>query len=102
MDRMKSLEFLQNCLDYVYNMSDIELEKSRCIFEEELSDSKDFESDFEVVMPLETDVFFSCDDNMKNESNKKVFIDYKIPEYKELLEDELACMIAYEAVFEEV
>lgn len=80
MDRNKSLECLRKCLDYVNHMSDEELEESKRAFEEELSASKDFESDFEIVSPIEADLFFN-DDIMGNESNKKVFIDYKMLQY---------------------
>lgn len=89
MDRLKSLEFLQNCLNAVNNMTEEEAERARLIYREEMENTGDFASEFEVVLPIETQISFECDNK-----SKKIFLDYKMSKYKEVSTELIECMAA--------
>ena len=94
MDRMKSLEFLQNCLDIINHMSEAEVERARQIYREEMEDTQDFGSEFEVILPIEAQVSFDCDNKMHFDANKEYFIDYKMPKYKDMPTEYFECIAA--------
>lgn len=92
MDRIKSLEFLQACIDNINNMHVKDVENIRQVYNEEMSDWIEKTNSFEVILPMEVDISFNVGENVQ--LNQKCSVDYKTPRYREMCTDFFNCVAA--------
>lgn len=94
MDKAKSLEFLQNCIDNMNNMTSSEIERMKQIYNTEMEDSLKTISDFEVIFPVEVELFCYTGMVLNNKTNEKYNINYNTPKYEEASATFIECMAA--------
>lgn len=96
MEKSKSLDFLNSCLDFFDNLKDSDIAKLKQVYEEEMRN--DFgKSEFELLLPeqnrvpvCEKGITFSVYMPIER---KKMF-DYNMPVYKEATVSSVGCMAA--------
>lgn len=92
MDKIKSLEILQDCIDSVNSMTMDDIENMKQVYNAEMRDLIDKEDSFEVILPMEINLFFST--GGKLDFGKKCNLDYKTQKYKEASANSLECVAA--------
>lgn len=85
----KDLDFLDCCIDFLDQLENVEIEKLRLIYKEEM-EKKSEKTEFEIMLPEDISTF-SFD---YIPAEKKYDLDYKIPFCGESVADSLNCIAA--------
>lgn len=96
MMKKESLNFLNSCIGFLDNLSDLEREKLNQIYKVEMEKVCE-KTDFEILIPEEC--FVSEYEKRRYTSDflsveKKKDFDYKTPVHKEITADRLECLAA--------